>query len=391
MSAGVERPVFATDVTHLIAADSYLRRRTEPLRWISAASDPGAEDSFRVLCDLLTNDTLIHFWSRADLRLTSMPLIKAWKAVAERLCEDGAVSSHPEPSGINVSAESLCGDTIDPFAFYIEEAGVADRLLRFAEFQFSRPDLMDLFWPNNPASDWVDIVSNAVMERYGAIPAAFRSAWLKTRPPELDPISRAYLGNHAINAELFIVSWLFWTFMKGRAYASTLTPHHVYSVHWLRERAIQSNARALPDTISPSGQVFQWSGYVSSLVLHEEFAFDTDQIVEMILSLRSYTATYLASADANTLQEFAVEGLLQSLPRRQRDYVGSAVGALGLAAALPIGPQTPVDIVELIVAALALVQSPAKDRLNDSVERIRMLRAHRSTIRSIVEAEDRSP
>ena len=39
---------------------------------------------------------------------------------------------------------------------------------------------MNLFWPNNLASAWVDAVSNSVLEHSGELPRPFRDAWLNT-------------------------------------------------------------------------------------------------------------------------------------------------------------------------------------------------------------------
>ena len=174
--------------------------------------------------------------------------------------------------------------------------------------------------------------------------------------------------------------------MKGRAYASELGPNHVDRfIGYVNEpfKPIFGSSRQVRD----GGERVPWGRYLPSLILHEEFAFDSNQIVEVIVRLRSYTARYLPSAIKRAFTTSKSRDYLSAFPRESHDYVSKVAGVLGLAAVSPIDAQVTTKVMELIVAVLGLLPSSTKDQINESISNIRML-THQSTIEAIVNAED---
>ena len=377
--------IFSADMTKLIAADSFLTPLGNALPWAAVTMDPDAPASFEGLCNILTNDSLIAFNRPKHLPRRMRPIMAAWSNIDNGLIGDGKVQPLQHEPLTQLSAAALCQVMVEPFNQYARNPETVRKLIRFAHFQFSDPELMRIFWLNNTEAE-LQIAAETLRQHDDTIIRRFATAF--RRPPVLsiDAISVDRLTGKQWTADKFIIAYVFWGFAKGYRSAAALGPHHVYAVHWLREHAMKAGIE-FRTTEEAVYSCFPWGHLLAELVRHPEFQFDNDAVTAGILNLRMYTIKDLYRAtDQTKANEFAQQGLEQCLPKEL--YSANAYrwlsGSAKIAGILFSKASENAWMIPAMVTTLDLaLPDRAKSGMNAYVRQIRLW-SHRRTISSLV-------
>jgi hypothetical protein len=379
--------IFSADMTKLIAGDSF----TTGLGKANAIMDPDAPRSFEVLSTILANDTLIYFQKPSNFPAHPRPIMAVWNKVAAELIEQGKLAAPfkrgPLPP---ISREKRCQIMLTPFNDWIKSSAVANKLCRWAYFQFSDKELMSIFWMNNKEEE-LETAIDCIFQSGAQISVPFNVTF-ERYPAVIDKVSSNYLREREWRAEEFTVAYIFWAFVKGYLYAESLTSEHIYAVHWLRRRAMDVDVQLRKVGKEDLPDLFPWGLFLSELLQNPKFKFHGDSIAEAILNLRTYTQKDLHHAsDEKKLLKFTREGLYQSLPKQlgSHDWYAmlkkSSLVALALWALLrrkedlsiPVKLAIGINIFDIIVS------NEMKARINETGRRLQLL-YYRRTISSII-------
>jgi hypothetical protein len=324
--------LFSADMTKLIAGDSYLTPIAMRAQ-IDVLSDPTAEESFEVLTTLLANPAMLYFKVPENFPRNPRPLMRLWNKYAVELPPQKPSS---QTATIHVEGKNQyerCSDALPSFLDLTKSDSNCHRLIELARFQFSYPHLMEVFWKNNSELELEAARENlrARLEKLEVFRAAFEE-----NPVSIDEYSENVLVKSWSDFELTI-SWVFWNFVKGFTYASSLNGKHIYAVHWLREEALKrrNETVAIQDR-HEFQKLFPWGPLLLKLSESKKFRYDEDAFTVFIENLRSYTR-HMPVDRLDQIPDFALSGLRAHLskelyPRLDFDEVLATLGMEFLAA-----------------------------------------------------------
>lgn len=321
------------DTTKLLSGDSRVSGLVHPQTLHGGREDPNSSKDFRDLVDAIANRTYLDFRPPRYPPERPGPLYLAWKQVAD-LCRDKVPP--PNPTAPDELATSSTGaDAAEaslPFRLYMVEPDRAQRIVSWLRFQLLTPDLQILFWKNNNEEDLLEA----------------REALMSTVGPELISVILPEMKLHGLSGygyaegqlkdrdwipPTFALAYTFWAFIKGFRLSFGLSDVHVWTAHWLRERAASDAGKGSPEERADLD--VPWGYLLESALRAWPAKLDLGDLTMTLTNLRKHTLASVEAADTYDLRhEFLVLGLEAALrdlgyPRGRK----SALSIVGQAAA----------------------------------------------------------
>jgi hypothetical protein len=278
----VNQIVFHTDVTKVLAADSYLVRRFSPDLSTLPPADPTARKDFLDIVEVITNDTLVQYRPAPNQ-------IGALSLAIGRVSRE-TESTRP-PVFLPVRDDSRIAEDAErslPFFVPLTRTRLSfiTRLAKWVRFQVSTSYLQSLFWSDNHEHQLKSAL-DVYRHRYSTD----------------TPLIRAgvhILGKHPLgyardklstpwSAADFLVAYAFWAFIKGCRFAGTLNEDDVYVVHWLRRRAISDSDGAKKRGLKDVGGRIPWGGIVRHQLTSLRSDASMTPLPEALKTLRRYS------------------------------------------------------------------------------------------------------
>ena len=273
-----------------------------------------------------TLTTRIYFQPPSNFPDKPRPIMAAWKMVAEEcdIPKPILVPSLAEVKGKEKVFED--GEKWErmsgAFAKWTESVQVTHKLVRWARFQLLDPELMKICWGINKSTgkqnNTQEEFRNALIEmrKHNRISPTFKAAF-KAAPPFIDAESTKFLPKGKWTAEDFNVAYIFWAFVKGYRYSSSLNAEHIYAVHWLRRRAMSVDVKLRSVSRAYPQDLFPWGHFLSEMTQMPIFYLGREDLPESILNLRQFTTKNAPpTTDEKRIDDFVKEGLFESLPKK---------------------------------------------------------------------------
>lgn len=286
--------VFSLDTTKILSAECHLAW-CAGLRDGHRTRDPGGQDDFRDIVDLITNGTTLTFRAPGS-EPSEIGLL------------GGAIASIAEPSatprvGVGRFASkpvSADAHTAYPgFATLLSDSAMVARILAWVQFQVADSRIQKLFWETNSESE--------ISEAYkilARIPKDVRNlAETRARAQRRYTVighASQFLGRHW-GADEFLLAYAFWAFVKGVRYARTLGEDQVYALHWLRREAattVECHEKTVRSarSVSPAVAPVPWHCLVETIVSDRRNRLKQENLMKAILKLREYSSAEIGDA-----------------------------------------------------------------------------------------------
>lgn len=297
-------PVYHTDVTKVLSADSHIAGLYSPDSSATPPTDPNAPQDFVDIVDIVANDTRVQY-----LPAPSQSGLLSRACVYASVKTEGIRPAVPpptrKPSEVTKDAERYL-----PFFMPLTQSETSiSQLARWVRFQVSTSYLQGIFWAGNDEQELRDAVD--VYKRHHPTSTALLDKAVSTLGGNPFGYAASWLRYESWTPVEFFVAYAFWAYIKGCRFAKGLTEVDIYVAHWLRESALTKADGASVTSLAALDVRIPWGPIVRHQLEPLPSSTLLDALTEALIDLRQYSVRELKHADTRDRREdFLVEGVV---------------------------------------------------------------------------------